>query len=218
MMRHIEELDGLIGADLIEDLFVGTGVGAVILREGIDHERMAGVSIVVGVSIDELLDDLLVFLNRRALGKIDLIELGDPVARCVNVPVHETGNDHTAVQVDDIGLVADEIIETRLIANIDDLIVADRHSSRGITLGHHGLNGAVLESDSSFVAHCRATRGRAGRAIGGTARSADGCGSSPQSTETHEAPSRNRLIDGVHIFHLPVSSRPLREFISRWIP
>lgn len=151
MIGNIAQHDGLIGADLIENGLVGAGIGAILLLEGVDHERAANVSLIIGMLDYKITDHLLILIDRGALGKIDLVQCGHPVARSVDMAVHKAGGHHTAIKIDDARVVIDVLVNTGVFAYIYDLVARDSQGGRGVALFDHRLNRAVTEDDGCLI-------------------------------------------------------------------
>ena len=156
MIGNIAQHDGLIGADFIEDGLVGAGIGAILLIEGVDHERGAYVSLIIGMLCYKVTDRLLILIDRGALGKIDLVQRGHPVARSVDMAVHKAGGHHTAIKIDDARVVIDVLVNTGVFAYIYDLVARNSQSGRGVALFDHRLNRAVTKDDRCLIGN-RAT-------------------------------------------------------------
>lgn len=151
MIGNIAQHDGLIGADLIENGLVGAGIGAILLLEGVDHERAANVSLIIGMLGYKITDHLLILIDRGALGKIDLVQCGHPVARSVDMAVHKAGSLHTAIEIDDARVVIDVLVNTGVFAYIYDFVARDSQGGRGVALFDHRLNRAVTKDDGCLI-------------------------------------------------------------------
>ena len=106
------------------------------------------------MAVHELLRCGLIGLQIRAvLHEAEHRLSGQIRAGGVNVAVNKAGGDVLSGKVNDIGSLADEVLDSFGGADIDDLAVLHGDGLRGVVLGHHGLDRTVCKNKVGCV--CR---------------------------------------------------------------
>ena len=102
------------------------------------------VGLEVGVRGDERTEH--VFVRRRAARRVQVrrVEEADR-GRRVGVPVREARHEHLALEVDDLGLLADERAGAAVGAHVHDLVAPHRDRLRGALARVHGVDVPVRE-------------------------------------------------------------------------